>query len=207
MTAPDPAFPATAMPDADWWHALWPDPGAVLRALGLTPGTRAIDLCCGAGHFTAAMSEMLDGAVIGVDLDPEMLHRAGAAIKAAGAPTCPLIQADARDLPRIIPDPVDLVLIANTFHGVPDQTGLARAVASVLKPGGRFVVINWHRLPREQTQVLGQPRGPRSDLRMSPDDTAAAVTPAGFRHLDTVELPPWHYGAIFGLSTPTTGKG
>ncbi|MBN6743241.1 hypothetical protein JKG47_22800, partial [Acidithiobacillus sp. MC6.1] len=46
-------FPATVMPDPDWWHALWPDPEGVLRALGIGPGLGVVDLCCGDGHFTA----------------------------------------------------------------------------------------------------------------------------------------------------------
>lgn len=31
-------FPATIMPDRDWWHALWPDPEAVLRTIGRVSG-------------------------------------------------------------------------------------------------------------------------------------------------------------------------
>jgi SAM-dependent methyltransferase len=192
-------FPATAMPDAEWWTALWPEPKTVLGSLGFRAGLAAVDLCCGDGYFTAAMSQMLGGAVWGVDLDPAMLEQARAAIFAAGAPECPLIEADARDLAGVIPEKVDLVLIANTFHGVPDQTGLARAVAEVLKPGGQFIVVSWHNRPREETLVLGQPRGPRSDMRMSPEDTARVVEPAGFRLSKTVDLPPYHYGAMFRL--------
>jgi hypothetical protein len=59
------------------------------------------------------------------------------------------------------PKPVTAIIMANTFHGVPDKTGLCRAVAAALKSGGRFVVVNWHRLPREETVVLGQSRGRR----------------------------------------------
>ena len=40
----------------------------------------------------------------------------------------------------------------------------------VLRTDGIFAVINWHPLPREQTQVLGMPRGPRTELRMSAED-------------------------------------
>ena len=190
-------FAATAMPDADWWQALWPDPGGVLESLGFAPGLSAVDLCCGDGLFTVAMSMMLDGAVWGVDLDAALLDQARAAMAAAGVPQCPLIRADARDLASVIPERVDLVLIANTFHGVPDQTGMARAALKVLKPGGRFIVVNWHPIPREQTRVLDQPRGPRSELRMSVQDTADVVEPAGLTLERVVELAPYHYGAIF----------
>ncbi len=93
--------------------------------------------------------------------------------------------------------PVDFVLIANTFDGVPDKLRLAGSVATVLKAGGRFAVINWHRRPREETTVLGKPRGPRTDMRMEPRDVVAAVEPAGLKLSEVIELPPYHYAAIF----------
>ncbi|MHB1203164.1 MAG: class I SAM-dependent methyltransferase, partial [Acidithiobacillus sp.] len=49
-------FPATVMPDPDWWQALWPDPEGVITALGVTPGMTVLDLCCGDGYFTAALA-------------------------------------------------------------------------------------------------------------------------------------------------------
>ena len=97
----------------------------------------------------------------------------------------------------MIPTPVDYILIANTFHGAPDKTALAREVAAALKPGGRFGVVNWHPKPREETTVLDKPRGPSTELRMSPEHTRAVVEPAGFALVSLVELPPYHYGAIF----------
>ncbi len=108
---------------------------------------------------------------------------------------------DAMDLSRLIHDRADYVLIANTFHGVPNKTELAREVAKVLKPDGCFAIVNWHLLPREKTPVLGQPRGPRTELRMSPEQVSAAVRAAGFALERVVELPPYHYGAVFRKAT------
>jgi predicted methyltransferase len=87
--------------------------------------------------------------------------------------------------------------MANAFHGVPEPTRLARAVATVLKPGGRFIIVNWHARPRGETTILGEPRGPATELRLTLAATAAAVEPAGFKLSRIVELPPYHYGAIF----------
>jgi len=95
-----------------------------------------------------------------------------------------------------VTQPVDFVFMANAFHGVPDKPRLARAVYDVLKPAGRFAIINWHQRPREET-VLGEPRGPRTELRMSPDQTIAAVEPAGLKLSRIVEVLPYHYGAVF----------
>jgi len=109
----------------------------------------------------------------------------------------------------VVPEPVDYVFLANTFHGVPDQLGLARAVVAILKPKGLFGVVNWHRRPREETLVLGQPRGPRTEMRMEARDVAVIVKPAGLLLNRTIEFPPYHYGAIFakeGVAAYITGR-
>ena len=189
-------FPATAMPDPDWWQALWPRPGKVLANLGIEPGMTVIDLCCGDGLFTTPLVHVARR-VIGIDLDPEMVRIALTRIVAAGATNCTFVVGDAYDVATLVPEPADFVLMANTFHGVPDKLRLARAVAIVLKPAGRFAIVNWHRRTREETVVLGKPRGPKMALRMTPEDVAAVVEPAGFVPSGVVELPPYHYGAIF----------
>ena len=189
-------FPATVMPDPDWWQALWPDPEGVVMALGVRPGMTVLDLCCGDGYFTATLARQ-DGRILGFDLDEQML--AAAASVCAGLENCTFLQGDAMDLHRLLPEPVDYCLMANTFHGVPKQTALAREIARVLKPGGLFAVVNWHARPREETPVLGQARGPRTELRMTPEQARAVVEPSGLRLDRVVELPPYHYGALFRL--------
>ncbi len=190
-------FPATAMPDGTWWSALWPDPDGIVRTLGIEAGMRVVDLCCGDGYFTAPLADIVDGKVFALDIDPEMLNRARTEVARRGASVAEWLCADARDIADLVPHEIDYVLIANTFHGVPDKTALAQTVAQVLKPGGRFAVVNWHQVAREQTTVLGEPRGPRTELRMSPGDVKKVVEPAGFRLADLIELPPYHYGAVF----------
>ena len=197
MKADENFFPATAMPDRDWWTALWPDPEGVLRRLGVEPGMVVVDLCCGDGYFTAPLAGIVEGQVYGVDIDPAMLERTRAELERAGRTVLDLICADARDLPDLLPGKVDYVLIANTFHGVPDKTAMARAVAAALKPCGEFVIVNWRPLPREDTVVLNKSRGPRTEMRMSPEAVRAVVEPAGFTLTQVVELPPFHYGAVY----------
>ena len=199
MTEREATFPATGMPDRDWWSALWPDPEGTLRALGITPDMTVLDLCCGDGWFTAPLARITGGRCYGLDLDPEMLARARDEVARAGAQVAGWIAGDARNLPALLPEKVDFVLIANTFHGVPEQTALADAVAQILNPEGLFAIVNWHARPREETVVLGQPRGPKTDMRMTPEQTRAAVEPAGFELDKLVELPPFHYGAVFRL--------
>jgi ubiquinone/menaquinone biosynthesis C-methylase UbiE len=194
-------FPATSMPDRDWWAALWPDPTGVLQSLGVRPWMIVVDLCCGDGYFTAPLAQIVGGRVYALDLDPEMIEQARAEVDHQGVSVLGWITTDARQLAGLIPQQVDFVLIANTFHGVPDQSGLVRSVSEVLKPGGLFAIVNWHPLPREQTTVLDQPRGPRTDMRMSIQAVQAVVEPAGFSLAGLVNFPPYHYGAMFERRT------
>ncbi len=176
---------------------MWPDPDGIVRLLGVAPGMLVVDLCCGDGYFTALLARIVEGKVYGVDIDPAMLEQTRAELEQTETTVLDLICADARNLQELLPGKVDYVLIANTFHGVPDKTAMARAVAAVLKPGGQFAIVNWHRLPRERTVVMGKPRGPKSEMRMSPDDVRLVVEPVGFTLERFVDLPPFHYGAVF----------
>jgi ubiquinone/menaquinone biosynthesis C-methylase UbiE len=163
-----------------------------------------IDLCCGDGLFTLPMAR-LAAQVIAIDLDREMLERTRARLNAAGVSNCRIVEGDAYEVAGLVCAPADMVVISNTFHGVPDKTRLCRAVASALKPGGRFAVVNWHRRPREETTVLGQPRGPKTEMRMEPEEVAAAARPAGFNLERTIELPPYHYAVILSVTDRADG--
>lgn len=195
-------FPATTMPNLDWWQALWADPGQVLSNLGIAPGTEmAVDLCCGDGLFTGPLAGLAQH-VVAIDIDPDRLACAREKVAAASdAGACEFIRGDAYDVARLVRCPAEVVLIANTFHGVPDKARLSTGVATILKPGGRFIVVNWHRRPREETAVLGKPRGPRMEMRMTPKEVAVVVASAGLRPVRVVELEPYHYGAIFEKPT------
>jgi SAM-dependent methyltransferase len=107
------------------------------------------------------------------------------------------LEGNAYDIFDLVDCQVDLVFLANAFHGVPDKPGLARAVGNVLKPDGYFVIVNWHAKPREETTVLGEPRGPATELRIHPEAVDVAVRQAGLRPINVVEIPPYHYASIF----------
>jgi ubiquinone/menaquinone biosynthesis C-methylase UbiE len=189
-------FQGTGMPDADWWQALWPAPQRVLEELGLERAMVATDLCCGDGWFTLPMARQAR-LVYAVDIDPAMLEATRRRLDEAGLANGRFIAGDAFDITSLVPEPADFVLLANVFHGVSDQPRLARAVRQSLKSGGLFAIIGWHQRLREETTVLGAPRGPASELRMTPEATIAAVVPAGFRLAVRAEVSAYHYGLAF----------
>jgi ubiquinone/menaquinone biosynthesis C-methylase UbiE len=189
-------FEGTEMPTAGWWEALWPDPGKVLAVVGMTAGMTVVDLCSGDGWFTLQIARLARH-VVAIDIDRQLLDVARHRLAENGVRNCEFVAGDAYRLAELVPQPVDFVFLANAFHGVPDRPRLAAAVHAVLVPGGRFAIVNWHARPREQTPILGEPRGPKTELRMTPEQTVAAVEPAGLKPLQVVEVPPYHYAAIF----------
>lgn len=184
------------MPTAGWWEALWPDPVGVLAAVGTKPGMDVIDLCSGDGWFTLQIAKIAHH-VTAIDIDPQLLEVARHRLAENGATNCDLAVGDAYALANLVSGPVDFVFLANAFHGVPDRPRLARAVRDTLKVDGRFAIVNWHQRPREETVILGEPRGPKTELRLSPEQTIKAVEAGGLKLADLVEIPPYHYGAVF----------
>jgi SAM-dependent methyltransferase len=193
-------FQGTEMPAAGWWEALWPDPRGVLSAVGLAPGMDVIDLCSGDGWFTLQIAQIARH-VTAIDIDPALIQASRTRLTERGIANCDFVVGDAYDIGKLVAHPVDFVFLANAFHGVPDQPRLATAAASALRPGGLFAIVNWHERPREETIVLGEPRGPKTELRMSPEQVVAVVSGADLTLKDIVELPPYHYGAIL-VRTP-----
>ncbi len=189
-------FEGTEMPTTGWWEALWPDPASVIAAVGGNPGMDAVDLCAGDGWFTLPLARIARH-VTAIDIDATMIEAARRRLAAAGMTNCTFVQGDAYDIAKLASRPADFIFMANAFHGVPDQPCLVRAVREVLKAGGRFAIVNWHRLPREQTTLLGEPRGPRTDLRMEPKETIQIVQSGDLKLAKLIELPPYHYGAVF----------
>jgi len=189
-------FQGTEMPTAGWWEALWPDPAGVLSAVGVKPDMEVVDLCSGDGWFTLQIARIARH-VTAIDIDPNLLDVARHRLLESGATNCDFVAGNAYELARLVSRPADFVFLANAFHGVPDQPRLARAVGAALKPGGLFAIVNWHRRPREETVVLGEPRGPKTELRLSPQQTIEAVESGGLTRARLVEIPPYHYGAVF----------
>jgi len=178
-----------------------PDPAGVLASVGLKPGMEVIDLCSGDGWFTLQIAKIARH-VAAIDIDPTLLDVARVRLMEAGVTNCSFIAGDAYDITRLWPETVDLVFMANAFHGVPDPARLATAVKA-----GRFAIVNWHARPRERTTILGEPRGPKTELRLTPEKTIGAVKMDGLQCLTLVEIPPYHSTAQFSSGRPLKSDG
>mgnify|MGYP000288879893 CR=1 FL=1 len=102
-----------------------------------TAPARVADLGCGTGSLSLLLAE--EGyAVDGVDFSPEMVARALA--KTAGEPHVSIVEGDAFD-PPLPPSSYDAVLSRHVLWALPDPVEALRRWSSLLRPGGRLVLV------------------------------------------------------------------
>jgi SAM-dependent methyltransferase len=192
-------FRNTGQPDWDWWGRLWPAPGETLRDLGLETDDAVVEIGSGNGYLTVPAARIVDPApVYALDIDASLLAELDRLADRQRIGNVETMACDVRSFADHLPEPVDVAVIANTFHGIEDPDPVLAAVADVLAPGGRLLVINWRDQPRETTTVADQPRGPPTDLRLSPEETTATVEDAvDLTRTRSVDLPPYHYALVF----------
>lgn len=191
-------FQNTRQPDRDWWELLWPDPEQLLCDLSVDDADSLADIGCGDGYFTLPAAELLaPNPVYAIDIDVTLVDTVVRAAADRDLSNLHCIVGDARSVSSVLPDSLDAILIANTFHGVSNPTALVDEIRRSLRAGGRLIIVNWHDRPPEETVVAGAPRGPPADCRLSPRETCELVTTAAFEARETIDLPPHHYAIVF----------
>ena len=123
-------------------HRFWKQ--RVVRLAQVTPGARALDVCCGTGDIALRLARA--GAdVVGLDFSDAMLAVAGKRQKAEGRKQrgeVSFVHGDAQKLPFHEAE-FDIVTVGYGLRNLASwETGL-REMARVAKPGGRLLVLDF----------------------------------------------------------------
>ena len=151
----------------------------VVRAAGLRPGDRALDLACGTGSLTRDLARRVGpkGYVLGVDFSREMLRAA----EARPAPNVEYRLGDATELEGVPSGAFDAATIAYGARNIPDLDALFSEMARALRPGGAAVCLE---IARPGNRVFAAFYGlwfdkvvPRLGARISGDAWAYSYLP------------------------------
>jgi ubiquinone/menaquinone biosynthesis C-methylase UbiE len=114
----------------------------VVRALQLVSGWTVADIGAGSGLFTRAMAKEVAPAIVyAVDINPDLLRHIERSAREAGLANVVTVLASEDD-PRL-PEPVDLVFIADTLHLIEGPERYLRDLHGYVRPGGRVAIISF----------------------------------------------------------------
>lgn len=124
----------------------WQHPDRVIAALAPQEGEHVADLGAGAGYFTFRLARAVGptGLVYAVDTDSDLLSLI--AERAAREDRSNVLALGASPDDPALPQAVDLVLLVNAFHHLPEPARYLSTLAAYVRPGGRIAVIE--ALPR-----------------------------------------------------------
>jgi ubiquinone/menaquinone biosynthesis C-methylase UbiE len=125
------------------------DPRAELVTNGLEAGKVVLDFGCGVGSYTIPAAKIVgnSGLVYALDMHPLAIRAVERRAKEAGLSNIRTILSD-RD--TALPDgSVDVVLLYDVLHSVPEKRALLAELCRVLKPGGHLLVKPDH-MTREE---------------------------------------------------------
>jgi SAM-dependent methyltransferase len=113
-------------------------------ALGtIGPGEHVVDCGSGAGADSLIAARLVtpDGAVIGVDMTPEMLARARTSLRSSGLGNVEFREGLLESLP-VDSGWADVVISNGALNLVPDKAAALGEMFRVLRPGGRLQVVD-----------------------------------------------------------------
>lgn len=107
------------------------------------PGSRVVDIGCGAGIDSLVAAKMVGptGRVVGVDMTPAMLAKARQAGHESGLTNVSFREGYGEELP-VLDEWADVVISNGVLNLMPDKPAALAEMARTLKPGGRLQIAD-----------------------------------------------------------------
>ena len=173
-------------PDRDAWQ----QPEKIMDALAIGEGSVVADLGAGGGWFTVRLAHRVgpNGRVYAEDVQRQMIEATMRRVGREGLANVTPILGASTD-PHL-KEPVDAVLIVETYHEIEHPTVFLRNVAASLKPKGRIGIVEFKR--------DGYGPGPALEDRVDPERIIREAEAAGLHLLSPPTILTYQYLLVFG---------
>jgi predicted methyltransferase len=173
-------------PDRDAYQR----PDQIMDALQIGENSVVADLGAGGGWFTVRLARRVpNGRVYAEDVQQQMVQAIERRVQREGLDKIVRIllgtQTDAK-----IPEPLDAVLIVDTYHEMEQPVTLLRNVAKSLKPTGTIGIVNYKK--------DGGGPGPPMEERVDPEKVISDARAAGLALRKRENFLRYQYMLIFG---------
>ncbi len=128
------------------------NPYKLLKAAGIEPGQKVLEIGCGPGAFTIPAAEIVgkDGYVYALDIHPLAINKVENKINESGMENIKPVLADASNTG--LPDQeIDLVFMFGIPHVSGGLTNVISEIHRVLKPGG---ILSFEKLGRSENKTI-----------------------------------------------------
>lgn len=167
----------------------WQMPARVIEALQLRAGQVVGDIGAGTGYFTVRLAKAPAAPkVYAVDIEPSMVEHVKHRAMHDGLSNVVAVLA-ATDRTNL-PEPVDLVLVVDTYHHIPNRVAYFTALKAHMKPGARLAIVDFRK---------GAPSGPPEEFRFTPDQISAELAKAGFALQTSHDFLPRQIFLVYGV--------
>ncbi|MEM6672252.1 MAG: methyltransferase domain-containing protein [Planctomycetota bacterium] len=156
----------------------------IVAALGIEPGETVADVGVGTGLFLEPLADAVgaSGRLYAVDISPAFVFHVRERAREAGLDHVEVVLSTQRsaELPA---NSIDAVLLCDVYHHFEYHEDMLRSILRALKPGGRFVVVDFHRIPGVTREwLLGH-------VRAGQEVFVGEIVEAGFRKVDEIDVP------------------
>lgn len=161
----------------------------IFKALGNLTGKSVAIFGNNTGYYCADLSKLVGaaGKVYSIELNPEVVEQVTYKTKEYKNVINTL--SSEKSIP-IESNCVDLAITINSFHDLDDQELTLKELYRIMKPKGRFFIIEW-------SSEVSPPPGPPKDHRILKDDIILVCEDLGFKYPKYFEAGLYHYGLIF----------
>lgn len=184
--------------DADAWARYfedpkrdeWQRPDDVIKRLGLAPDAKVADIGAATGYFPVRVAHAVpQGHVYGVDIESSMTEFLAKRAEREGLSNLTAILG-APDDPKL-PEPVDLVMVVDTYHHIGSRLAYFKKLTEKVKPSGRLVIIDF---------TKRSSMGPPSSAKVDSDQVIEELRAAGWVFSASHDVLPEQYFLVFGRS-------